>query len=120
MSPHPHHEIDRARQCENAPQTINAHHGQDARAITERRRPVRRLLQTVAALGVCLTATVALTGSGAHANPRPVKADGRMSAQQPAREIAALEAKGYAPVACTIGGTLMRNHHTGQSMVVTQ
>jgi hypothetical protein len=47
-----------------------------------------------------------------------VNADGRASAQQPAREIAALQAKGYTPVACTVSGTLMRNYHTGQSVIV--
>jgi hypothetical protein len=69
-------------------------------------------------LAVCLAATAALTYSGAHANLRPVKNVGLASAQRLARETAALEAKGYVPVACTVTGTLMRDYHTGRSVIV--
>jgi hypothetical protein len=62
---------------------------------------------------VCVAATIAVTVSGAHANPRTVKPNGRVSAQQFAREIRTLEAKGYVPASYTIGGTLMRNYRTG-------
>jgi hypothetical protein len=30
----------------------------------------------------------------------------------------ALEAKGYVPVSCTTGGTLMRDYRTGRSLTV--
>jgi hypothetical protein len=50
------------------------------------------------------------TGQAEHA--------GHVSAQQLAREIRAFEAKGYVPTACIMGGTLMRNYRTGQSVTV--
>jgi hypothetical protein len=119
MSPHLHYETARASRREISSRTINAHHSQDVRGITRPRRTVRQsLVRAVAALGVCLAATAAITDSGAHANPRAVMAAGRASVRQPAREIAALEAKGYAQAACTLSGTLMTNYRTGRSVIV--
>jgi hypothetical protein len=43
---------------------------------------------------------------------------GHVSAQQLAGEIRAFEAKGYVPTSCIVGGTLMRNYRTGQSVTV--
>ena len=119
MSPHLHHEIARARQQEIAARTIHAGHTREMRGTGGPRRPVRqRFRRAVAAIGVCLLVAIAVTVAGAHANPSSVKASGRVSAQQYASEIRALEAKGYAPASCTIGGTLMRNYRTGRSVTV--
>ena len=46
-------------------------------------------------------------------------AQGRVTqASQMNRQIHAFEAKGYAPVACTRQGTLMRDSHTGRFVTV--
>lgn len=105
MSSHPHHEI--APICDRQI------------AITRPWRIVRRsLVPAVAAVGICLAATAAATDGAAHATPGSVKAAGHAALQQPAREMAALHAKGYTPEACTVLGTLMRNDRTGQSVIV--
>jgi hypothetical protein len=120
MSSHPYFEIARARQNEIATRTIHAHHRSDIDAINGPRRPVaHRIGQAVAALGVCLVATTAVAISGADANSRPAKASRHTSAAQLAQKIAALEAKGYVQTSCTVGGTLMSDYRTGQSVLVT-
>jgi hypothetical protein len=119
MSPHLHYEIARTRQHELAIRTIHAHHRHDVDASTGSRRPIdRRLGQAVVALGVCVAATTAVTMSGAHASPRPAKSGTRPSAAQVAREIGALEAKGYVQASCKLGGTLMLQSRTGRSVFV--
>jgi len=42
----------------------------------------------------------------------------RISAPQLARDIRALEAKGYVPTSCTVTGTLMHNYVTDQSVTI--
>lgn len=119
MSPHLHHEIARARQQEIAARTARAHHAHEMPGTDDQRRPVRRRFgRAVAALSVCLGVATAATVGGAYANLAPVKTGGRVSAQQYAGEIRALEAKGYVPTSCTIGGTLMHNYRTGRSVTV--
>jgi hypothetical protein len=118
MSPQLQYEIARSRQQEIAARTIHAHHGHDMGGTESPRRTVLyRLGRAAAALGVCLAVVITLTVNGAHANPRPAK-PGHLSAKQLARDIRALEAKGYVPAACTIHGTLMRNFSTGQSLTL--
>jgi hypothetical protein len=120
MSSQLQYQMARARQQEIASRAIHAHHQSDARATGGGRQPVgRRLGQAIGGLGVCLAASIALTVSGAHANPPAAKQGGKhISAQQLARETRALEAKGYTPVACTVNGTLMRNYRTGRSVTI--
>jgi hypothetical protein len=119
MSAHLHYEIARARQQEIAARTIHAHHAPEMHGTWSRRRQSRqRFGRAIAALSGCLAVTIAVTVGGAHANPSSVKSGGRVSAQQYAGEIRALEAKGYVPASCTIGGTLMRNYRTGRSVTV--
>ena len=119
MSRHLHYEIARARQQEIADRTTHAHHGRELHWAGGPRRPVRQPLgRAVAALSVCLGIATAVTVGGAHANPSSAQSGGRVPAQQYAGEIRALEAKGYAPASCAIGGTLMRNYRTGRSMTV--
>jgi coenzyme F420-reducing hydrogenase gamma subunit len=87
--------------------------------VNRRRRVKHRLVQVVVALGVCVAAGCAVTVSDAHSNQRPMNQQaGHVSAQQLAREIRAFEAKGYVPTLCIVGGTLMRNYSTGQSVTV--
>jgi len=119
MAPQLHYLIARARQQEIATRAIHARHCRDTRGTEKPRRPVRhRLLQAIATLGVGLAAVVAVTVSGAYANPHPTKAGRHISAQQFAREIHALETKGYQQASCAVRGMLMRNDRTGQSLTV--
>jgi hypothetical protein len=120
MSPHQHYEIARARQQEIVSSATNSHRSDHRRTRIKRHRTLRyRLVQTVALLAVSGAAGTAVTVSDAHPNQRPMKerAD-HPSAQQLMREISALERKGYVPTACTVGGTLMKNYRTGQSVTV--
>ena len=98
---------------------FDTYHRADAPTPSGARRFLRvRLRHTIATLGVCFAAAAAVMVTGALANPHPVKASIRASAQRGARKIIALEAKGYVPASCTVAGTLMRNHHTGRSVLV--
>jgi hypothetical protein len=99
---------------------MSPHLNHKTRTTANRRPSVKeRAGHVAAALGVCIAATTAVALSGAHLNQRPAEQHGGpVSAQQIAREIRVLEAKGYVPTACTINGTLMRNYHTGQSVTV--
>jgi hypothetical protein len=117
MTSHLHHEIARARQQEIAARAIHAHDEPDRRGTGNPRRPIRRrFAQAGAALSVLAVVTAAAV-TGADANPRHVQS-GRVTAQQLAREIGALERKGYQQASCTVGGTLMTNYKTGQSVTV--
>lgn len=119
MSPHQNYQIARTRQDEIANRTIHAHHRHDIDATTGSRLPVgRRFGQAVAALGVCLAVTTAVSVGGAHADSRPAKSASHASAAQVAREIAGLEAKGYAQTSCQVGGTFMVDYRTGRSVLV--
>jgi hypothetical protein len=119
MSPHLHYEIARARQHEASDRTVHDHHPRDRRGTAgPRHRVVQRLSGAVAALSVCLAVPIAVTAVGAHANPNSLKYGSRVSAPEYASEMRALEAKGYVPVSCTTGGTLMRDYRTGRSLTV--
>jgi hypothetical protein len=120
MSPYLHYEIARSRQQEMVGRALNSHRRDATRTTADRHRGVKhRLVQVVAALAVFVAAGCAVTVSDAHSNQRPMNQQaGRMSAQQLAREIRAFEAKGYVPTSCIVGGTLMRNYGTGQSVTV--
>jgi hypothetical protein len=119
MSPHLHHEIVRARQREIAASTVNAHHAREVRLTSgPHKRIIQHFARAVAALGVCLAIPIAVTVDGALASPGSVKFGDRVSAQKYAGEIRALEANGYAPTGCSVGGTLMRNFRTGRSVTV--
>jgi uncharacterized protein (DUF2126 family) len=116
MSPYLLYESARARQQEIVSRANNSHH---THATRDRHRSVKhRLVQAVAALGVCLAAGTAVTVSEAHSNQRAMSQHGHVSAQQLAREIRRFEAKGYVPTSCTVSGTLMRNYSTGESVTV--
>jgi hypothetical protein len=78
---------------------------------------VSRLAIVVAVLSVTVAVLVSWQ-AGAASRTGQVKHAGHVSAQQLAREIRAFEAKGYVPTLCIVGGTLMRNYSTGQSVTV--
>jgi hypothetical protein len=116
VSPYLHHEIARARQQEIVSDALNSHRGH---AIVRRRSVKYRLVQLVSVLGVCVAAGTGVTASAAHSNQRLAKQHSvRVSAHQLAREMRTFQARGYVPTACTVGGTLMRNYTTGQSVTV--
>lgn len=120
MSPYLHYEIAQARQQEIVSRAINSHRSDAKRTTADRLRSVKhRLVPVVVALGVCGAAGSAATVSEANSNQPPMKQHaGHVSAQQLMREIRTFEAKGYVPTSCTVGGTLMRNYNTGQSVTV--
>jgi hypothetical protein len=120
MSQQLHFEVAHARQLEIVSRAINSHRSHARRTDIDRHRSVgHRLVQVVAVLGVGVAAGIPFTVTGAHSNQRPMNQHaGHVSAQQLAREIRSLETKGYAPASCTVGGTLMRNYSTGQSVTV--
>ena len=116
MSPYLHYEIVRARQQERVSAAVNSHRGH---VIVRRRSVKHRLVQLVSVLGVCVAAGTGVTASAAHSNQRLAKQHAvRVSAHQLAREIRKFQARGYVPTSCTVGGTLMRNYTTGQSVTV--
>jgi hypothetical protein len=117
MSPQISYEIARARENEIAAATTRAHHRDQVDSITKRRRPMtRRIAAVVVPVGACLAATATLMVSGAHANPAP---NGSQTlSQRVAHETRVLEAQGYVPTSCVVGGTLMRNFHTGRTALV--
>jgi hypothetical protein len=122
MSPHLHYEIARARQNEIAVRTLYAHHATELGATAGRshRPTTSRAARAVAAVGVCLAATAAVTVTGAFASQGPGGTGGHISASQTSREIRALEAKGYTPYQCTPKGTLMRNRRTGRLELISR
>ena len=69
MSPFVHYEIARARQQEIVSHATNSHRSRAARTTADRHHTVKhRLVQAVAALGVCVAAGTAVTVSDAHSN----------------------------------------------------
>lgn len=115
MFPNLHAEIIRTRQQEIATRTRQARHIHDAVSGSPRPRRNRTIVgRTVAIVGVCLTTGTAIVVSDAGA-----RTSGGASAAHFAREVRALEAKGYAPSSCRAGGALqMRNARTGQLVTV--
>ena len=120
MSRYLHYQIARGGQQGIVNGTIKSHPSAATPTTVNRHRRVKhRLVQIVAALGVCVAAGTAVTVSDAQSNQRPMNENaGQISAQQLAREINVFEAKGYVPTSCIVGGTLMRNYSTGQSVTV--
>lgn len=104
MSPQLQYEMGSTRQHQPAGST-KTHHT----ATTDLLRR-SRVGRAVVGVGVCLAALAAVTVTGAQGHVT--------QASQMNRQIHAFEAKGYAPVACTHQGTLMRDSHTGRFVTV--
>jgi hypothetical protein len=119
MSPQLNYQIARARQNEIAAHTAHAHHRPDAESTTKPRRPItQRIARILVPVGVSLAATAGVMVNVAQGSPQPASSASHVSAQQVAREIGALEAKGYVQTSCVVGGTLMRSSRTGQTRLV--
>jgi hypothetical protein len=101
---------------------INTHRGDATPSTVNRRRRgvTHRLVNVVAALAVGVAAGATVLVSDAHSTqPLTPHHAYHLSAQRLAREIRAFEAKGYVAAACTVSGTLMRNHRTGKSVTIS-
>ena len=96
------------------------HNVEDIQITAVRRHPRIRRLAAIAASGMCVAATTVMTIGGASANPRPEKRGSHISAQQLQQEMRTLRAEGFVATSCTVGGTLMTNYSTNQSMLVKQ
>lgn len=114
-------EMIRARQEEIASRTIYPHDVQDVRAPAGRPsgRIRGRARRAIAALGVCIAATSAVAITDASANPQRTNRHTRVSAAQLAREIRALNTVGFVATSCEVGGMLMTNYSTDQSVLLS-
>ncbi|MGB8879662.1 MAG: hypothetical protein WCD11_25340 [Solirubrobacteraceae bacterium] len=113
-----HHDMILTPPQEITPHPTRAQDVEDIQATAARRRPRIRRCTAIAAIGVCVAATTGMTIGGASANPRPVKHGSHVSAQQLQRKIRTLRAEGFVAKSCTVGGTLMTNDSTNQSVLV--
>lgn len=105
-------------------------HVQDVPAVAASRRGgVRRAGNAIAVFGVCVAAItgVAVSNasgqSGAQQRIHVSAQSGaqqriHVSAQQLQREMSALEAVGFVPTSCEVGGTLLTNARTNQSLLL--
>jgi hypothetical protein len=97
-----------------------AHNDEDIQVTAARHHPRIRRLAAIAASGVCVAATTVMTIGGASANPRPETRGNHISAQRLQQEMRTLRAEGFVATSCTVGGTLMTNYSTNQSILVKQ
>jgi hypothetical protein len=120
MSPNLHYEIARAYQQEMVNRATDSHRIHTTpRAVNRQRSIKQRLVPVIAAVGICTAAGTAVTVNDAHADqPSRQQHTSHVSSQQLKQEIRTYEAKGFVATSCTIGGTLMRNYRTGQSVTV--
>jgi hypothetical protein len=94
-------------------------HVQDVRAVAASRRGgVRRAGKAIAVFGVCVAAIIGVAVSDASARQPGAQQRIHVSAQQLQRETSALEAVGFVPTSCEVGGTLMTNARTNQSLLL--
>lgn len=106
----------RTQQQEIAARTIHP----DVRAVAASRggRVCRGAGKAVALFGVCAVAITGVAVSDASARQSGARQRIHVSAQQLERETRALEAVGFVPTACEVGGTLMTNDRTNQSLLL--
>lgn len=94
-------------------------HVQHARTVAASRRGgVRRAGKAIAVFGVCVAAITGVAVSDASARQPGAQPRIHVSAQQLQRETSALEAVGFVPTSCEVGGTLMTNARTNQSLLL--
>ncbi len=113
-----HHDIILSPPQDIAARPTRTHDVEDIQGTAARHRPRLRRLAGIAAIGVSVAAATVMTVSGASANPRPEKHGIHISAQQLQREMRTLRAEGFIATSCTVGGTLMTNDSTNQSVLV--
>jgi hypothetical protein len=116
-----HAEVIRTRQQEVAARTIRPQDVQDIGAgVSSRSGHIRRRAgKAAAALGVCIAAASVVSIGDASAHPRAGKQRNHVTAQQLQREMNALETVGFVASSCEVGGTLMTNYSTNQSVLLT-
>lgn len=94
-------------------------HVQAVRAVAASRRGgVRRAGKAIAVFGVCAAVITGVAVSDASARQSGPQQRIHVSAQQLQRETSALEAVGFVPTACEVGGTRMTNDRTNQSLLL--
>jgi hypothetical protein len=79
----------------------------------------RHAWKAVAVLGVCVAAITGTAISDASAHPEAAKQRTHVSARQLQREMNALNSVGFVASSCEVGGTLMTNYSTNQSVLLT-
>ena len=98
---------------------VSDRHVQDVRAVAvSRRGGFRRAGKASAVFGVCAAAITGVAVSDASARQPSAQQRIHVSAQQLQRETSALEAVGFVPTSCEVGGTLMTNDRTNQSLLL--
>ncbi|MGO9906196.1 MAG: hypothetical protein ACLPY3_10820 [Solirubrobacteraceae bacterium] len=113
-------EMIHTRQEEIPARTIDPHEVQDVRADAPRSgRIPRRAGRAIAAVAVCVAATTVVAISDASANPQSAEHSSHVSASQLEREMRALQARGFVASSCEVGGTLMTNYRTNQSVLLS-
>jgi hypothetical protein len=94
-------------------------HVQDVSTVAASRRgSVRRAGKAIAVFGVCVAAITSVAVSDASAGQSRAQHRIHVSAQQLQRETSALESVGFVPTSCEVGGTLMTNDRTNQSLLL--
>ncbi|HYB25442.1 MAG TPA: hypothetical protein VEF89_02390 [Solirubrobacteraceae bacterium] len=111
----------RTRQEEIAARTIHPQDVVNVRAdATSDRGPIRRRAwKGIAAFGVCVAATSVVAISDVSAHPRAAKQGNRVSTRQFQREMDALKATGFVASSCRVGGMVMTNYSTHQSVLLS-
>jgi len=93
-------------------------HVQDVRVVAASRRGgVRRAGKAIEVFGMCVAAITGVAVSDASAQSGAQQRI-HVSAQQLQRETSALEAVGFVPTSCEVGGTRMTNDRTNQSLLL--
>jgi len=117
MCSHLYTQMIRPEQKQIAARAIDRH-VQDVRAVAASRRGgVRRAGKAIAVFGVCVAAITGVAVSDASGQSRAQKRI-HVSAQELQRETSALEAVGFVPTSCEVGGTRMTNDRTNQSLLL--
>jgi phosphoribosyl-dephospho-CoA transferase len=129
MYSHLYTQMIRTEQEQIAARAINRH-VQDVPAVTASRRGgVRRAGNAIAVFGVCVAAITGVAvsnASGQSSAQQGIQVSAQsgaqqrihVSAQQLRRETSALESVGFVPTSCEVGGTLMTNERTKQSLLL--
>lgn len=117
MYSHLYTQMIRPEQEQIAARAINRHVQDVPAGAASRRGGVRRAGNAIAVFGVCVAAITGVAVSNANGQSRAQQRI-HVSAQQLQREMSALEAVGFAPTSCEVGGTLMTNDRTNQSLLL--
>lgn len=129
MYSHLYTQMIRTEQEQIAARAIDRHVQAVPAVAASRRAGVRRAGNAIAVFGVCVATITGVAVSNASGQPGTqqrshVSAQSgaqqriHVSAQQLRRETSALEAVGFVPTSCEVGGTRMTNERTNQSLLL--